>query len=128
MRLAVSGKLTDEKLAFGRQVGATDFVSGADLPMDAGYFRFQDLVILRNRIEDAGLRLSVVSLPEDWTYKIKLGLPGRDEQIANWCRSIENIGAAGDRGRAVLLLPAERRWELRAEDVPDRPRTGWRQR
>ena len=95
MRLAVSGKLTEEKLAFGRQIGATDFVSGADLPLDAGYFRFQDLVILRNRIEDAGLRLSVVSLPEDWTYKIKLGLPGRDEQIANWRRSIENIGAAG---------------------------------
>ena len=48
MRLAVSGKLTDEKLAFGRQIGATDFVSGDDLPLDAGYFRFQDLVILRN--------------------------------------------------------------------------------
>jgi mannonate dehydratase len=95
VRLAVSGKLTEEKLAFGRQIGATDFVSGDDLPLDAGYFRFQDLVILRNRIEDAGLRLSVVSLPEDWTYKIKLGLPGRDEQIANWRRSIENIGAAG---------------------------------
>ena len=56
VRLAVSGKLTDEKLAFGRQIGATDFVSGDDLPRDAGYFRFQDLVILRNRIEDAGLR------------------------------------------------------------------------
>ena len=41
VRLAVSGKLTDEKLAFGRQIGATDFVSGDDLPLDAGYFRFQ---------------------------------------------------------------------------------------
>ncbi len=33
-------------------------------------------------------------MPEAWTYKIKLGLPGRDEQINSWRRSIENLGAA----------------------------------
>ena len=30
-----------------------------------------------------------------WTQKIKLGLPGRDQQLTNWCRSIENLGAVG---------------------------------
>ena len=35
------------------------------------------------------------AVPEEWTHKIKLGLQGRDQQITSWCRSIENLGAAG---------------------------------
>lgn len=33
-------------------------------------------------------------MPEEWTNKIKLGLPGRDEKIDSWRRSIENLRAA----------------------------------
>ena len=51
---------------------------------------------MRQRIEDAGLRWAVLDgMPAEWKHKIKLGLPGRDEQIANWCRTLENMGAAG---------------------------------
>ena len=33
-------------------------------------------------------------MPEVWIYKMKLGVPGRDEQIDCWRRSIENLKAA----------------------------------
>lgn len=95
MRLAVSGGPTDEALAFGRQIGAIEFVGGPGLPIERGYYRYQGLLLLRNRVRDAGLRYDVTIMPEEWTHRIKLRLPGRDEQIASWRRSIENMGAAG---------------------------------
>ena len=76
-------------------MGATEYVGGGELPKERGYFRFQDLMLLRNRVEDAGLRCEIIGIPEEWTFKIKLGLPGRDEQIESWRRTIENMGAAG---------------------------------
>ncbi len=61
MRLAVSGKIDDEFLAYARQVGATDYIGGGnDLPTDKGYFGFQELMLLRQRIENAGLRWAVL--------------------------------------------------------------------
>ncbi|NLG51356.1 MAG: mannonate dehydratase, partial [Chloroflexi bacterium] len=43
---------------------------------------------------DAGLTLSVlerIHIPD----RVKLGLPGRDEDIDNFCQSLRNMGAAG---------------------------------
>ena len=95
MRLAISGA-TDEGLELALQVGATDVVGGGTLPTDKGYYTVEDLTRLRTRTEEAGLKLSIISgLPEELTYKIKLGLPGRDEQIDNWCKTIRNMGQAG---------------------------------
>ena len=96
MRLAISGPLTDEVLAFGAQIGASDYVGGPpDVSRERGYYGFQELMIARNRVEDAGLKWTVAGIPEEWTHRIKLGLPGRDEQVTSWCRTIENLGAAG---------------------------------
>ncbi len=96
MRLAISGPLTDEVLAFGAQIGASDYVGGPpDISRERGYYGFQELMIARNRVEDAGLKWTVAGIPEEWTHRIKLGLPGRDEQVTSWCRTIENLGAAG---------------------------------
>ena len=94
MRLAISGA-TDEDLEFGLQAGATEVVGGG-LPTDKGYYTVADLKSLRERIDEAGLRLTVMGgLPEDLTHKIKLGLQGRDEQIDNWCKTLRNMGQAG---------------------------------
>ena len=96
MRLAISGPLTDEVLAFGAQIGATDYVGDPpDIPRERGCYGFQELMIARNRVEDAGLKWTVAGIPEEWTHRIKLGLPGRDGQVTSWCRSIEHLGAAG---------------------------------
>jgi mannonate dehydratase len=49
---------------------------------------------LRKKVEDAGLTLSVfegIPVPD----RAKLGLPGRDEDIDNYCESLRNMGRAG---------------------------------
>lgn len=53
-------------------------MGGPGLSLEPGYYRYQDLPLLRNRVPDAGPRYDVPGMPEEWTYKIKPGLPGRD--------------------------------------------------
>ena len=95
--LDIRGGVDDEQLAFGAQLGATDAIGGdACMPSHNGYFEFLELVVFRQRVESAGLRLfAIENMPWGWTDKIKLGLPGRDEQIDNFCKSLRNMGAAG---------------------------------
>ncbi len=98
MKLAMSSGYGDESLRLARQLGATHVDAGGQLigSSDRGYYEFQDLLLLRQKIEDAGLKWAVLGgVPQDWCDKIKLGLPGRDEQIENWCKSLRNMGAAG---------------------------------
>jgi mannonate dehydratase len=55
-----------------------------------------DLVRLRTRCEDAGLRLNAIeNVPIKFYDKIMLGLPGRDEQIGHIATTIRNLGRAG---------------------------------
>ena len=122
----MSGEPTDEILALGRQIGATEFVGGPGLPIERGYYRFQDLMLVRNRVQDAGLRYDVASMPEEWTYKIKLGLPGRDEQIDSWRRSIENMGAAGFKAIVYFFSLRSSIGPLRSEDLQSDAGTGRR--
>ena len=93
----MSGVNDDEALKFALQVGATDITGGGgDLPTDKGYYAVEDIVRARERIEGAGLRWAVLDgMPGEWLYKIKLGLPGRDEQIDNLCKTLRNMGPAG---------------------------------
>ncbi len=88
----------DESLTLARQLGATQVDAGRQLihHSNRGYYEFQDILLLKQKIEDAGLNWAVLGgVPQDWCDKIKLGLPGRDEQIENWCKSLRNMGAAG---------------------------------
>lgn len=98
MKLAMSSGYGKESLTLARQLGATHVDAGAQLigSSDRGYYEFQDILLLKQEIEDAGLKWAVLGgVPQDWCDKIKLGLPGRDEQIENWCKSLRNMGAAG---------------------------------
>jgi len=89
MRIAlVLTPLSDEYLGFAAQIGVDDIVGrypGLEL---------KKLIQLRERIERFGLRLAVIEgyLPMD---QIKLGNPGRDEEIAQIQTLIRNMGAAG---------------------------------
>lgn len=89
-------EVTEEKLEFAKQIGVTGIiVHTPELPGD-GYWEFNSLLNLRTRVEAAGLKLEAIeNLPWRFYYRVMLGLPGRDEQIDNWCKTLRNMGAAG---------------------------------
>jgi mannonate dehydratase len=80
------------------QLGVTYAVTGLpqQLPGEASVWDFSSLLHLKQRFADAGLTLSVIesSPPMDL---IRLGLPGRDEEIEQICQLLTNMGAVGIR-------------------------------
>lgn len=99
---------TDDRLQYIRQLGVKDVLinmyrtslidSDYKEPPLPGreFWEFRDLVQLRNRIEDAGLRLNAIeNLPMSHYDKVMLGRDGREEQIENVKRTIRNMGSAG---------------------------------
>jgi mannonate dehydratase len=98
MRLAIGqfNTVTDELLQFIRQLGVKDvLLNTARLP-GKGHWAYMDLLHLRTRIEDAGLRLAALeNVPVSFYVKAMLGLPGRDEQIEHMSTTIRNMGKAG---------------------------------
>jgi mannonate dehydratase len=102
MRLAVGqlSELTDEVIQFTRQLGIQDiqfnFASGSPHLPGETHWEYMDLLQLRTRCEDAGLRLNAIeNTPISFYDKIMLGLPGRDEQIEHMQTTIRNLGRAG---------------------------------
>lgn len=102
MRLAVGqlNELTDEAILFAKQLGIQDiqfnmYHGSVHLPGDKQW-EYMDLLQLRTRCEDAGLRLNAIeNVPIHFYDKIMLGLPGRDEQIEHMSNTIRNMGHAG---------------------------------
>jgi mannonate dehydratase len=98
MKLALGMRaVNEENLQFAKQIGVTDLViAGPDLAVEGDYYDYARTVQLITRIEAAGLRLAALqNMPHRWYQKIIYGLPGRDEQIENYIRSITNVGKAG---------------------------------
>jgi mannonate dehydratase len=110
MRVAAGqfSDLTDEIITFTQQVGLKDVQFNmygstqrhwdyTDSPLPGNErWEYIDLLMLRTRCEDAGLRLNAIeNTPTEFYDKAMLGLPGRDEQIENMQYTIRNIGRAG---------------------------------
>ena len=95
MRIALLPmSLDDATLRLAAQIGVSDIVTGRPAEDSGPVWDFLALLRLRQRIEAAGLRLSVIEgIPV--SDNIKLGLPGRDEDILHFCESLANMGAAG---------------------------------
>jgi mannonate dehydratase len=88
---------TDEHLIFARQLGCQGVVlaTPSRLP-GAQRWEYEDLVRLREWVESFGLRLEAVqNLPHSFWMKVRLGLPGRDEEIEHFGATIRNLGRAG---------------------------------
>ena len=97
MRLGLrsSHEITDDKLKFAKQLGVTDIIIHTPR-IGEGFFEFMDLVRMRTRVESAGLKLvAIENLPREYYINAMLGLPRRDEQIENWCKTLRNMGRAG---------------------------------
>lgn len=88
--------LTDDMLAFIKQMGANDFLMNTpNLPGDKEW-AFDDLAALKAKADGADLRLMALeNVPIPFYERILLGLPGRDEQIEHIANTIRNLGKAG---------------------------------
>jgi mannonate dehydratase len=91
-------RVTEEGLQFAKQIGVTDVVVSRpeSLAVAGAYYDYERIVQLRTRIEASGLRLAAIQgVPPEWMHRIRHGLPGFDEQVLNYCRTVENVGRAG---------------------------------
>ncbi|MCK5733948.1 MAG: mannonate dehydratase, partial [Candidatus Latescibacteria bacterium] len=95
MKIALSIGTSDEAVRFVKQLGLSHVVSGLS-GTPSGVLDFPGLMRARTFFEAAGLTWDVIeNLPTTHYDKVMFGLPGRDEQIANVCTSIRNMGRAG---------------------------------
>ena len=99
---------TDERLRFIKQIGVDDILlnfyrsslidtAHEDQPLHGdGEWSFHELISLRNRIEDYGLRLDAIeNMPREFYRDIMLGKANRERQIEKVKRTMENIARAG---------------------------------
>jgi len=88
---------TDEYLQFAAQFGATDVLFNTPpLPTAGGRWELADLVKLRVRVEQFGLKLTALeNVPTAFYDHIMLNGPRRDEQVENMIATVRNIARAG---------------------------------
>lgn len=97
-----------ERLTFIKQLGVDDILLNmyrnnlidtnyGKLPLPGDHqWEYNDLLLLRNKIEDAGLRmLALENMP--WTFydKIMMGQLGKEDQLEHVKETISNMGRAG---------------------------------
>jgi mannonate dehydratase len=95
-----------DRLTFIKQLGVDDILLNLWGALEAGYpnlpftgeheWDFQNLVQLRNRIENASLRLNAIeNFPYSFYYDVMLGGPKQDEQLEHLKNTVRNVGRAG---------------------------------
>jgi mannonate dehydratase len=88
----------DRVAAFARQLGLTSVQlhNPTNLPEEHGYWTYESLRALRERCEADGLLVEgLENVPAAHFNKIQRGLPGRDEQLENYRRTVRNLARAG---------------------------------
>jgi len=94
IRIGFHSDWSDSQLRLIKQMGATDIVANLAGMGIGAVWPFEEMLKLREKVEDHGLILSVfetIGIPD----RVKMGLPGRDEDIDNFCESVRNMGRAG---------------------------------
>ncbi|MGH2461228.1 MAG: mannonate dehydratase [Chloroflexota bacterium] len=99
MRVAIGlpGNATDDQLTFAKQLGCSGVVLATPARLPGGArWEYADLVRLREWVESHDLKIeSIQNTPASFFDQVRLGLPGRDEQIENYQATIRNLGRAG---------------------------------
>ena len=94
MKIALQLSPSKEAVQFARQLGVRYAVSS--LRDSPDILDLSRLMQVRTFFEEADLTWDVIeNLPAEHYDKAMFGLPGRDEQIANVCTTIRNVGRAG---------------------------------
>lgn len=84
--------------AFAHQLGlrSVQLHTPTALPGDDGFWSLGELQALRERCDRDGLLIEgLENVPAAHFWKIQRGLPGRDEQIENYHRTIRNLARVG---------------------------------
>jgi mannonate dehydratase len=89
-------ELTEEKLRFAAQIGVGGIqLNTPKLPGDT-HWEEKDLRDLVERTKAHGLVLEAIeNVPVHFYNAAMLGLPGRDGQIENYCKTLRAVGRAG---------------------------------
>jgi mannonate dehydratase len=98
MRLAIGqfSELTDEQLAFAQQCGVEDVQLNTPRLPGQERWEYEDLLALRRRAEEHGLRLiALENVPVSFYDAIMLGQDGRERQLENMIATVRNLGRAG---------------------------------
>jgi mannonate dehydratase len=88
----------DTVAAFAHQLGlpSVQLHTPSALPGENGYWSVSELQALRERCQRDGLLIEgLENVPAAHFWKIQRGLPGRDEQIENYQRTIKNMASTG---------------------------------
>jgi len=90
------GLLNANNLIFAKQLGVSHVIAWMPFPPGEGFWAFDDLIQLKKFIEEYGLKLEAIeNLPPLHYDKILFGLEGREEQIKNISKTINNMGKVG---------------------------------
>jgi mannonate dehydratase len=88
----------DNKRIISKQLGVSEVVTNApkqeNLPADKRPWDYDVLLEKKQSFEKDGLIVTVIESPTS-LEKVKLGLPGRDEEIDNFCVFMKNISSLG---------------------------------
>lgn len=98
----------DRVVAFAHQLGlsSVQLHTPSALPGKDGYWSLEELRALRDRCDADGLAIDgLENVPLAHFWKVQQGLPGRDEQIENFCSTIRNMAAAGINLLGYNFLP-----------------------
>ena len=80
-----------ENLLLTKQLGCIDVIGQGPA---SDVWEYGDLAQLKRRVESFGLRLDVFEDAPSH-HKSIYNLPGREEEIENFCKSLDNLGAVG---------------------------------
>jgi mannonate dehydratase len=85
----------EEKLRFAAQLGADAIIVHTNMGLNS-FWDMQGLLRMRTSIEAAGMRFEAIeNFPNPYMDKVKLGAPGRDQQIEQVMNVIRDVGRAG---------------------------------
>lgn len=89
-------QITDEILAFIKQIGADDFLMNTPQLPGNKQWEYEDLAVIKKQADNANLRLMALeNVPISFYDKIMLGKTGREAQIQHMSNTVRNMGKAG---------------------------------
>jgi mannonate dehydratase len=94
--IGVPSDATDEHLMYASQMGCSGVVIQRPTHLPGEHrWEASDLRDLREWVESFGLRLEALHPPHTFWMNVRLGQPGRDEELENLQATIRHMGEAG---------------------------------